>query len=405
MAAVAAAEADGYLVALPPAARPTGRTLADVLVPEQQEMVAPTLVEEVLTSIALSDSIQSGAADVPVVTTRAQFSYGPHLGARPKPAPEFIGAANRAARRRLRLAELDRQIAAVQRQRDELAAELGLVEEALANSELARRELPRTGPVAEALQKVGEAAARLAAARGRLEEAKAVLDARVAELDARIRRLRRTAAGRDMPVSPDEVSAVERTVAEFERAAEDLARARRDAADLGADLKGRRDRIDRLSSENDEAAELLAERQATYLATDEELRVLEQASGAEYEQISAEISGTEVALRAARAEQKTADANTAAEHDKLVAARRDLQLSREALIVALAELFTQAAVFAPYAHGDLRPLLGVTETALWPAASQWPGAEQAVALPRRLRRGRSHRRHPCDAARRRHGVA
>ena len=379
MAAVAAAEADGYLVALPPAARPTGRTLADVLVPEQQEMVAPTLVEEVLTSIALSDSIQSGAADVPVVTTRAQFSYGPHLGTRPKPAPEFIGATNRAARRRLRLAELDRQIAAVQRQRDELAAELGLVEEALANSELARRELPRTGPVAEALQKVGEAAARLAAARGRLEEAKAVLDARVAELDARTRRLRRTAADRDMPVSPDEVSAVECTVAEFERAAEDLARARRDAADLGADLKGRRDRVDRLSSENDEAAELLAERQATYLATDEELRVLEQASGAEYEQISAEISETEVALRAARAEQKTADANTAAEHDKLVAARRDLQLSREALIVALAELFTQAAVFAPYAHGDLRPLLGVTETALWPAASQWPGAEQAVA--------------------------
>ena len=379
MAAVAAAEADGYLVALPPAARPTGRTLADVLVPEQQDMVAPTLVEGVLTSIALSDSIQSGAADVPVVTTRAQFSYGPHLGARPKPAPEFIGATNRAARRRLRLAELDRQIAAVQRQRDELAAELGLVEEALANSELARRELPRTGPVAEALQKVGEAAARLAAARGRLEEAKAVLDARVAELDARTRRLRRTAADRDMPVSPDEVSAVERTVAEFERAAEDLARARRDAADLVEDLKGRRGRIDRLSSENDEAAELLAERQATYLTTDEELRVLEQASGAEYEQISAEISETEVALRAARAEQKTADANTAAEHDKLVAARRDLQLSREALIVALSELFTQVAVFAPYAHGDLRPLLGVTETALWPAASQWPGAEQAVA--------------------------
>ena len=37
MTAVAAAEADGYLVALPPDARPAGRTLADVLVPEQQE--------------------------------------------------------------------------------------------------------------------------------------------------------------------------------------------------------------------------------------------------------------------------------------------------------------------------------------------------------------------------------
>ncbi len=342
-------------------------------------MVAPTLVEAVLASIALADSIQSGAAGVPVVTTRAQFSYGPHLGARPKPAPEFIGATNRAARRRLRLAELDRQIAEVRRQRDELAAELDLVDEALANLELARRELPRTAPVAEALQKVGEAAARLSAARGQLEKAMTALDAKIAELDARTRRLRRAAADRDMPVSPDEVGAVERAVAEFERAAEELVRARGDVADLDQDLKGRRARIDRLSGENDETAELLGEKQDDLVARDEELRVFEHASGAEYEQISAEISETEVALRGARAEQKTAGGNAAVEHDKLVAARRDLQLSRGALVVAISELFAQAAVFAPYAHGDLRPLLGVTETVPWPGASSWPGAEQAAA--------------------------
>ena len=389
MAAVGAAEADGYLVALPPAARPGGRTLADVLVPEQQDMVAPELVGAVLASVALSESIPSesipsesipsGAAAGPVVTTQAQFSYGPHLGARPKPAPEFIGATNRAARRRLRLAELDRQLAEVNRQRDELAAELGLVADALANLELARRELPRTAPVLDALQKVSEAAAHLSAARGRLDEARTALDGKIAELDARTRRLRRSAADRDMPVSQDEVSAVERAVAEFERAAEDLVRARSDAADLGADLKGRRDRIGRLSSENDETAELLGERQAGCLASDTELRVLEQASGAEYEQISAEIAETEGALRAARAEQKTAGDNAAAEHDKLVAGRRDLQRGGEALVVAISELFTQAAVFAPYAHGDLRPLLGVTETAPWPGASSWPAPGQAAA--------------------------
>ncbi len=379
MAAVGAAEADGYLVALPPAARPASRTLADVLVPDQQDMVAPGLVEAVLASIALSESIPSDAAAGPVVTTQAQFSYGPHLGARPKPAPEFIGATNRAARRRLRLAELDRQLAEIKRQRDELAAELGLVEEALANLDLARRELPRTAPVLDALQKVSEAAAHLSAARGRLDEAKTALDGKIAELDAQTRRLRRSAADRDMPVSPDEVSAVERTVAEFERAAEDLVRARGDAANLGADLEGRRDRIDRLSRENDETAELLGERQAGYLASDEELRVLEQASGAEYEQISAEIAKTEGALRAAKAEQKTAGDNVAAEHDKLVAGRRDLQRGGEALVLAISELFTQAAVFAPYAHGDLRPLLGVTETAPWPGASSWPAPGQAAA--------------------------
>lgn len=395
MAAVGAAEADGYLVALPPAARPTGRTLADVLVPEQQDMVAPALIQAVLTSITLSDSIPSDAAVVPVVTTQAQFSYGPHLGARPKLAPEFIGATNRAARRRLRLAELDRQIAEVKRQRDELAAELSLVDEALGNLELARRELPRTAPVAEALQKVSEAAARLSAARSRLDDANTFLDGKIAELDARTRRLRRTAADRDMPAGPDEVSAVERTVAEFEHAAEELVRARGHVADLSEDLNGRRARIDRLSSENDETAELLEERHTAYLATDEELRVLEHASGAEYEQISAEISETEVALRTARAEQKTADDNAAAEHDKLVAARRDLERGGQTLAMAISELFAQAAVFAPYAHGDLRPLLGVTETAPWPGASSWPGAEQAAAA---LSEGVADEPGPDDAA-------
>jgi len=382
-AAVRAAEADGYLVALPPQARPPGRTLADILVPEQQDMVPPVMVEAVLASIALSESILSesilsDSAAVPVVTTRAQFSYGPHLGARPKPAPEFIGATNRAARRRLRLAELDRQIAEVQRQRDELTRELSLVDEALANLDLARRELPRTAPVMEALQKVSEAAARLSAARSRLDEAKTVLDAKIAELDARTRRLRRAAADRDMPAGPEEVSAIERAVAEFERAAEELVRAHGEAAGLDEDLKGRRALIDRLSGENDEAAELLEEKQTAYMASYEELRVLEQASGAEYEQISAEISEAEVSLRAAKAEQKTAGGNAAAEHDKLVAARRDLERGGEALVVAIFELFAQAAVFAPYAHGDLRPLLGVTETTPWPGASQWPAPEQAA---------------------------
>lgn len=378
MAAVTAVEADGYLIPLSPQARPTGRTLADILVPEQQDMVKPDLVEAVLSSIALSESIMSGAT-APVVTTRAQFSYGPHLGARPKPAPEFIGATNRAARRRLRLAELDRQIAEVKQQRDELAAELRLVQEALNGLDLARGELPKTAPVLAALRAVSDAATRLSTARVRLDEAKTTLDEKIAELDARTRRLRRIAADRDMPPTPDEVSAVERAVADFERAAEELARARGHAADLDEDLRGRHARIERLSDENDETAELLGDRQVAHIANAEELRVLEQASGKEYEQVSAEISGTEAALRTAKTEQKTAGEAASREHDKLVAARRDTERGRDALAVAVSELFAQAAAFAPYAHGDLRPLLGVTETVPWPGTGQWPAAELAAA--------------------------
>jgi hypothetical protein len=369
MAAVVAGEADGYLVALPPEARPTGRTLADALVPEQQDMVAPVLVEAVLTSIALEDSV-----------TQAQFSYGPHLGARPKPAPEFIGSTNRAARRRIRLAELDRQIDEITRQRDDLASELGLVREAISHLEIARDELPKRAPVTKALDAASDAATHLSAARDRLEEARTALDGKIAELEARNRRLRRTAADRDMPADPDKVNIVEGAVGEFERAAEDLVRTRQGAADLEEDLKGRFARVERLTEENDEAADVLAEKETAHLASNEELRVHEEISGAEYEQIMTEISETGSALDTAKAKQKTAAAELAKEHDKLVAARRDLELGGTALTGSLSELFAQAAVFAPYTHGDLRPLLGVMEATPWPTPGQWLTPEQAASL-------------------------
>src|ERR1039457_3930273 len=69
--AVAAAEAGGYLVALPPEARPVGRTLADVLVPVQQDtvqqdtvqqdIVAPAVLAAVLASIAVTEEVSPGS--------------------------------------------------------------------------------------------------------------------------------------------------------------------------------------------------------------------------------------------------------------------------------------------------------------------------------------------------------
>ena len=260
--AVDAAEADGYLVALPPAARPTGRTLADILVPEQQDMVAPALVEAVLASIALADSIQCTAPLAFLSLPPGRSSAMVRISARgPSPPPSSserptgppgaaFGWPSSTARS---------------------PGSSGSEMSSRRNSAWSARpwrtpnsrgvNCRRTAPVAAALQRVGEAAARLSVARGQLEKAKTALDEKIAELDARTRRLRRTAADRDMPVSPDEVGAVERAVAEFERAAEELVRARGNAADLGEDLKGRRARIDRLSGENDEAAELLGEKQ------------------------------------------------------------------------------------------------------------------------------------------------
>lgn len=41
----------------------------------------------------------------------------------------------------------------------------------------------------------------------------------------------------------------------------------------------------------------------------------------------------------------------------------------------------QATAFEPYTHGDLRPLLEVTESAPWPTAAQWPDPELTAGEP------------------------
>jgi hypothetical protein len=94
-AALAAVEADGYLI---PSAPVSGRTLAAVLVSEEQDRVAPAVVDAVLRSISLTADVTGAVgAAVPAVSTKAQFTFGVHAGARPKAAPEYIGATNRAS--------------------------------------------------------------------------------------------------------------------------------------------------------------------------------------------------------------------------------------------------------------------------------------------------------------------
>ena len=390
-AAVAAAEADGYLLAAAAEARPCGRTLADVLVPEQQDLVPPAVVEGVLRSVFVAEDFSladgggaagepggTGAAGAAMITLRAQYRSGLQLGARPKAVPEFIGATARASRRRTRLAELDRLIADLGRQREDLAAQRQQAADLLADLGRAQQELPRTAPVTEALGQVTSAEGQRTGARTRLAGAQETLDGAVAELDARARRLRHAAADRGLPASAGELDAVERAVADFARVADELVRARGELAGAGKDLHQRSDRITRLTSENAEAAELLAENQALYVAAAEKLSVDERASGAEYEQIRDEILDLEHRLAAARADRKAAGVRQVGAHDTVVGAERDLSHGRSALAAAMSELVTQAAAFGPYTQPDLRPLLEVTESAPWPAAAQWPDAQRVA---------------------------
>ncbi len=382
-AALAAAEADGYLIPADPA---VGPTLADVLVPEDQERVTPAVITGVLRSIGLADDINAAAqggpaaesgVKAPVVSTRAQFSYGVHAGARPKHAPEYIGATNRANRRRARLAEQDEVIAQATAQERQLEAELGRAGALLDDFRRARRELPLTGPVAKAAEAVGTHAALLARVREELASARKSLDAAIAEVDAKSRLLRQAAAERRMPTAADQVDAIARAAAEFEGVATQLHAERVKLAQAEEDLAERTQTIERLTAECAEADRALAERERAQRGLEAEFQTLQETLGADVQQVLEQIQETEKLIRAASDAYQEFDAQAHRESMSAARAEGNLNGGREALAEAVGQLYEQATEFGHYARAELRPLIGVANADPWPDHARWPDAERA----------------------------
>ncbi|MEK8146111.1 hypothetical protein NKH18_47645 [Streptomyces sp. M10(2022)] len=139
--------ADAYLRPLPPAQRPTGRTLASVLVVEDQQDVSYATVQAVLASIAVVDDAPAAgdALSAPSVTTGSHFCLGVQVGAHPKAQPEYIGATARAARRRERLERLEESITALEAELAGVEEQQRYAHEAFDDFDRARRELPHPG--------------------------------------------------------------------------------------------------------------------------------------------------------------------------------------------------------------------------------------------------------------------
>jgi hypothetical protein len=370
--ALAAAEADGYLI---PSAAVSGQTLAAILVPEEQDRVASAVVDAVLRSIALTDDIVG--ATVPAVSTKAQFTYGVHAGARPKAAPEFIGATNRASRRRARLAEYGELIEAAAAEQQRLAGELDATAARLEDFRRARRELPDTRPVAKAAEAAGHRAVLIARAREETAAARAALDTAIAEVDAMTRRLRQAAAERRLPVTDEQVDAVARAAAEFENAATQLHAERAKLTQVEEDLAAQAETIERRQLTCAQAAEALAERERLQQALEEEFRTLEETVGADVQQVLEQIRETEGLITAADRAYRELDARARAEHDRATAAEAELRGHRQSLAEAVGQLYEQAGLFGEYARPDLRPLAGVTATVPWPDPARWPDPDRA----------------------------
>ena len=172
------------------------KTLADVLVAEDQEHVPSDVIVAVLRSITLTDDIMASGSDIPArpvprrrlrLRRRARGRrHAPQQAAPsspprpssatastsvpvPRAAPEYIGATNRAARRRERLAEHDQLITQADNERRETQTDRTEQQALLDDFRRARRELPDTAAIAKAAERAGRSAALLAHARTEVE--------------------------------------------------------------------------------------------------------------------------------------------------------------------------------------------------------------------------------------------
>ncbi|GII31839.1 SbcC/MukB-like Walker B domain-containing protein [Planotetraspora mira] len=377
-AAVEQAEADAYLLPAPVGLRPSGPTLSSVLVPEDQDHVPGQIISDVLDSIALTDAL-IGSATTPAVTRRGQFTFGTHLGAQPKTAAEYIGATNRAARRRARIAEYERNIEAMSQDLSAARGEGDRLRERLNDVSRAKSELQPVGTdILTAVRTLAEKSTVLALARAEHGESTRALDGAVAEVDAERRRLRQAAADRNMPTEAKEIEAIAAAITDFITAAERLSAQHTHIGSSETDLESRRRTIASLETEHRTARDTLAEKEKAHEGAAERLTAMEEALSAPLKEILSQINQVEQAFAVAADAWKTADTSVRDEHDALVRATSAHEHGKTGLTAALGELLGQLAAFGPLAQTDLRPVLGIGSGPAWPDRAQWVEPEQGV---------------------------
>ena len=378
-AALSAGNRDGYLVPLPPLVRPSGRSLADALTPEEQAHVDPARVAAVLASVALVDGIDAPGA-APAVSVAGQFAQGIQVGGYAKPAPEYIGATARARRRAARLADCERQIAELAGRLDGLARQTAARQAGLDAIAAAGQELPRVSGIIDALRSHDRAAATMRARQEAAEAASSTLDAAIAEVGAAELALRRMVAERAL--AADAVEEVAGAIRRVERDADRLSGARRE---VGQAQVARSEADGRLGEAHDAEVTAAETRRAAAAKHDteaEQLRTLRDTVGAEAEVVLADVARTETAI--SEAERVVAVSRSAAvDAEKAVAAAQATeQAAVAALRTAVVEEQEQAQSLAPFAHDDLLALLRCPTELRWPAQhADWPAVEAVCAQP------------------------
>ncbi|WP_278264508.1 TIGR02680 family protein [Nocardia sp. AG03] len=383
-------ESEHFLLPLPAEQRPTGRTLADVLVVEEdspERTVPADTVAAVLASIALRDSSSSTGvslgvlttADAPgiVVGTAGEFRSGVLVGRHHKAEAEFLGATARARRRELRLAEIEAAIVAATAEVEAAKTEEAAATAASTALATAAKALPRPSAVTAALRAVAETAGLM---RSRVEaaaQAERELDQAVAEVTALDKKVRAAAQAHRTPREARELDALAAAIRHFENTGTGLSRLR---AEHDREREREREGADRHDEARALAEAFAEEAEAARLGFTEQQRKLEtlrEALGASAADIDRELDGARAAIDAAKAEQRAARKAANAAIEAVGDAEAAYRAANEALATALTEVLAEVRSLAPYARPDLLGLLGAATDHRWPAGdAAWLTPEQ-----------------------------
>lgn len=319
----------------------SGRSLAEVLVCEPGAPVPEQRVTRLLEHIAYGESAPDHVA---AVGADGSWRLAATQGRWVKPEPAYIGATARERARQRKIAELDGQIADVDRQItavDEVLAELSRRRDVLA-AELARR------PGHEAVEQARQAQRQAEAERAARGDAVSREERSVAEwereVSATLQALTAKSSERGLPAGEDALDRLADALTAFQSqagawlAARQEAVATRQSADR---LAGAADRARADAQEAEEAA-AAREREAEQLA--ERVDAIESSVGAEYRQLIEEISGLRARLTEIDTERKRlrttdqelrtrlgtleTERNNAAEHRDQAVVERDAAAAR-----------------------------------------------------------------------------
>ncbi|MFF0813732.1 TIGR02680 family protein [Rhodococcus sp. NPDC003318] len=368
-------ESEQFLVPLPAEQRPTGATLADVLVAEPDTAVPEERVAALLASIALDRHADARVA----VGVDGRFRQGVQTGRHTKTDAEYIGATARERRREQRLRELDAAIEQAGHEHDAAVADGASATELVAALTAAGKALPRASAVLTALRAVSEAAGALRSRDDAAATAQRELDQAIADLAVQDRKLREAAARHRVPAPERGLDALAAAIRHFETRGDLVVRCRRDRE---KENERRRETDDRLAEARDVAEELAEEAavaQEKLTLQVQGLETLREALGAGADEIDADIERARARIEAATAEQRAARKAHDAAVEAIGKAEGAHGASVESLRAALTETRSDAQRLAPYARRDLLVLLGVGEPHSWPASdAAWLTTDQLV---------------------------